>query len=223
MEIIKRGLLAYLAFAFIFVVVGICFLAWPEASLMTICYILGAITLAWGIVKVSGFIKNKDNARGFLFQLNLVFGIFLIVVGALLLIFPKVIIAAIPIVVGIIITVDGLHKVKVGLDARSMGGEKWWLTEIVALITIIFGLCLILNPFESSNAMIFLLGFALLVDGLQNIIVIVSNFRLMSQIVLPEEMKDIEFKEEDIPTADRDDVETEEIKPEDMIIEEKRS
>lgn len=222
MEIIKRALLAYVAFAFIFVVVGICFLAWPQTSIMTICYILGAVTLAWGVVKISGFVKNKENSKGFLFQLNLVFGIFLMIVGVLLLIFPRFIIPIIPIVSGIIVTVDGLHKVKVGFEAKSMGHEKWWLVEIVSLITIIFGICLILNPFEATNAMILLLGFALLVDGLQNIIVIVSTFRLMSQIVLPEDRREVEFKEEDIPFDSSSDVQSEEIKPEDMIIEDKK-
>ncbi|GFI62305.1 hypothetical protein IMSAG049_01487 [Clostridiales bacterium] len=219
MELIKKALIAYVSFAFIFVVLGICFLAWPQTSILTICYILGAVTLAWGMIKISVFVKGKS--KSFLSQFNLILGIFLAVTGALLIVFPKFIIPAIPIVIGIMITFDGFHKIKVGFEAKSMGHESWWLIEIVSLITIVFGVCLILNPFDATNAMVRLLGFALLVDGLQNIIVIINTFRLMSQIILQENLADAEFKEEDIPTS-QEDVKTEEIKPEDMIIEDKK-
>ncbi|MDD5944786.1 MAG: DUF308 domain-containing protein [Clostridia bacterium] len=222
MELMKRALLAYVTFAFVFVVLGICFIAWPQVSIMTVCYALGAVTLAWGIVKISGFVKNKNNNKSLSFQFSLIFGIFLAVAGGLLLLFPKFILPVIPIVVGIMLVADGLHKIKVGFEAKKMGKQNWGIIELVALITLVFGLCLIINPFDASNAMVALLGFALLVDGIQNIIVIISTFRLMSQIVLPEDAKNAEFKEEDIPNADDSDVKTEEIRPEEMIIEDKK-
>lgn len=221
MELLKKALGAYVTFAFIFVVLGICFLAWPQTSILTICYILGAVILAWGIVKISGFVKNKDSNKSFSFQFNLVLGIFLAVAGALLLVFPKFIIPVFPILIGIMITADGLHKIKAGIDAKSMNHKNWWLIEIAALVTIIFGICLILNPFEATNAMIILLGFALLIDGIQNIIVIVSTFKLMSQMTSEEDLKETGFNEDDIPNAPDENTDSEEIKPEDMIIEDK--
>ena len=41
MELIKKALGAYITFAFIFIVIGICLLAWPRTSLVTICYVIG--------------------------------------------------------------------------------------------------------------------------------------------------------------------------------------
>jgi len=219
MELIKRALIAYITFAFTFVVLGICFIAWPHTSLITICYVIGAVILAWGVIKILNFIRNKRMIRSFSFQFNLIVGIFLSVTGFLLIINPDLLIPILPVLIGIVITADGLQKIKAGIDAKLMHHEKWWLIVIVALITIIFGISLILNPFAASNAMVVLLGVSLLVDGAQNLIVIISTFKLMSTIISNEELKNAEFVEADIPiTPYNEDVQSEVIAPEDITI-----
>lgn len=219
MELIKKALGAYITFAFIFIVIGICLLAWPRTSLVTICYVIGAVILAWGVIKILNFVNNKNMIRSFSFQFNLIVGIFLAVAGLLLIINPDLLIPVLPIIMGIIITADGLQKIKAGFDSRRMSHEKWWLIEIVALITIIFGISLILNPFAASNIMVRLLGLSLIIDGIQNLTVIISTFKLMSTMISEEELKNAEFVQSDIPNAPESDVETEEIPPEEIIIE----
>lgn len=221
MELIKKALGAYITFAFVFVVLGICFLAWPQTSLFTICYVIGAVILAWGVIRILNFIKNRQLNHTFSFQFNLIVGIFLAVAGLLLIINPNLLIPILPILVGIVITADGLQKIKAGLDSKRMNHEKWWLIIIVALITIIFGISLILNPFAASNAMVRLLGIALIIDGVQNLTVILSTFKLMSTMVSDYDLNNSEFVETNIPNAPDEDVQTEEIPPEDIIIEDK--
>ena len=124
--------------------------------------------------------------------------------------------------IGIIIAADGIYKIKVALDARSLGHEKWGLIVVVSLFTIVFGFSLIINSGEVTTALIMLIGISLLIDGAQNLITIISTFKLMSTLVLKEDAANAEFKEEDIPQAESDDVKAEEIRPEDMIIEDKK-
>lgn len=221
MDLIRRALGAYFTFAFVFVVLGICFLAWPQTSMMTVCYILGAVTLAWGLVKISGFVKNKDKNKSFSFQFSLIIGIFLTIAGALLIVFPRFILPVIPIIMGIMLTADGIHKLKVGFDAKAIGHGKWWLIEILAVITAVFGFCLIINNSAAVTAIIVLLGVSLLIDGVQNIIVIVSTFKLMSKMNAEEKARE-EFKSDDIPNAPYTDESPEKINPDDMIIEDKK-
>lgn len=222
METIKRALMVYVAFAFIFVVLGICFIAWPQASILTVCYALGAAILVLGIIRLSQFFKNKESNKTIKFQFNLVLGLFFIIAGALLLIFPKIVMPVFPVIIGIAITADSIHKIKVAFDAKSMGLEKWWIIVLFSLITIVFSISLVLSSSQITTGLILFLGITLLVDGIQNIVTIVSTFKLMSTLVLKEDMAKAEFKEEDIPPAPDDDVKAEEIKPEDMIIEDKK-
>ena len=219
MILLKRALLAYIIFAFAFVVMGICFIAWPNTSIMTVCYTLGAVLLAWGIVKILNFVKNKNKSKGLAFQFTLIFGLFLAVAGALIIVFPKVILPVIPVIVGVMLCADGIHKIKVGFDAKKMGSTKWGLILISSIATFIFGICLVINPFDGTKAIVLLLGFALLIDGIQNIIVIICTFRLMSQLILPEDMENVEFKEEEIPVDPNTDVPVIEIKEDEIIVE----
>ena len=168
-------------------------------------------------MKIVDFVKNRE--KGFSYQFNLVLGIFLAAVGLILIINPDIIIPILPIVVGIILTADGIQKIKAGFDAKRMLHEKWWLIEIVALITIVFGICLILNPFAITNVVVRLIGFALLIDGVQNLIVIISTFKLMSTMVSDDDVKNAEYVESDIPYADNSDVKTEKIDDSEIIVE----
>ena len=68
MEIMKKALLVYITLAFVFIVLGICLLAWPHTSLRVICYAFGAALLILGIVRLSQFIKNKENDRSILYS-----------------------------------------------------------------------------------------------------------------------------------------------------------
>ena len=61
-------------------------------------------------------------------------------------------------------------------------------------------LCLIINNSAATTAIIVFLGLSLLIDGVQNIIVIVSTFKLMSQMNAEEKARE-EFKNDDIPNA----------------------
>lgn len=223
MELIKKALGAYITFAFVFVVLGICFIAWPRFSLVTVCYVIGSVILAFGIIKILNFVKNIHRNHTFIYQFNLIIGIFLAVTGLLLIINSDLLIPILPIIVGIVITADGLQKIIAGIDSKRMHHEKWWLVIIVALITIIFGVSLILNPFAASDAMVRLLGFALIIDGAQNLTVILSTFKLMSTMVSEEEINNAVFVDVnvDIPDAPESEIKTEEIPPEDIIIEDK--
>lgn len=95
------------------------------------------------------------------------------------------------------------------------------MIEILAVITAVFGFCLIINNSAAVTAIIVLLGVSLLIDGVQNIIVIVSTFKLMSQMNAEEKARE-EFKSDDIPNAPYTDESPEKINPDDMIIEDKK-
>ena len=60
----------------------------------------------------------------------------------MLIVFPRFILPVIPIIMGIMLTADGIHKLKVGFDAKAIGHGKWWLIEILAVITAVFGFAL---------------------------------------------------------------------------------
>lgn len=67
---------------------------------------------------------------------------------------------------------DGVFKIQTALDARQFGLKAWWVVLVLAICSGGFGLLLIVNPFEGAVALMILLGVTMVVDGIQNLLVV---------------------------------------------------
>ena len=148
---------------------GIFLLFYPEIPALALCYLAGALLVVCGIAKLLGY-WSKDPYR-LAFQFDLALGILSLIIGLILLLHPLGVIRAIYFVIGIAALTDGLFKLQTALDARRFGIAKWWLIGLIALVTDLFGLVLILKPFESGMWMLSAVGLTLLLEGILNLCV----------------------------------------------------
>ena len=106
MKFISRVKIAYSVISVGLIVMGLCFIFLPEISALTICYCVGAVSIVFGIIKLMGYF-SKDVYR-LAFQFDLALGIAMIVLGAVEVIRPRLLLGLLPVVLGIIVLVDGL-------------------------------------------------------------------------------------------------------------------
>lgn len=187
MELIKRAKQAYVIVSIVMIVLGLILIFFPEISVAALCYTIGGIMTAFGIVRLVGYF-SKDLFR-LAFQFDLALGIFSLLVGVLMILHPSHVLAAIPVIIGIFVTIDGVFKVQTAFDARRFGMKRWWTVLMLALLTCAAGIFLIVDPFKGANAMMILFGTTMLVDGIQNLCVVLytvktaQNIREYSDIV----------------------------------------
>lgn len=155
--------IGYFIMSAIFCTVGVLLILFPQVSALTLCRILGAILILYGVIKMIGYF-SKDLYR-LAFQYDLAFGILIDLIGLILLAVPSRVMSFLFIVFGILILTDGLFKIQIALDARSFGIRKWWLVFSLAVLSGVLGLLLILRPVESMQFIMALLGVSLLCDG----------------------------------------------------------
>ena len=79
----------------------------------------GAVSIVFGIIKLMGYF-SKDVYR-LAFQFDLALGIAMIVLGAVEVIRPRLLLGLLPVVLGIIVLVDGLFKIQTALDSKRFG------------------------------------------------------------------------------------------------------
>ena len=79
--------------------IGVMLILFPEFSATTLCYVLGGLLTAYGIIKVVGYF-SKDLYR-LAFQYDLAYGALLAAVGLIMLLHPEGFIAVLYIVMGI--------------------------------------------------------------------------------------------------------------------------
>lgn len=73
------------------------------------------------------------------------------------------------VVVGIFILVDCVFKLQIVLDTRRMGVSSWWVTLLFTVVSLIFGVLLVFDPFSGQQVLVVILGVALIAEGLQNL------------------------------------------------------
>lgn len=158
---------AFIGMSVLYILLGITLIVWPEMSALTLCKLFGAIILILGIMEIISFFRNEAFlSYGYLNQAQ---GILYIVLGILMLISPRAVISALPLMLGFVIIIDSSLRFQLALNLQRLSYSKWWLYLCFALVTAILGVLLLFNPFEGSIVLTIYIGVSLVVNGAINL------------------------------------------------------
>ena len=173
------------------VILGLVLVFRPGLSMRIVCTAVGAVLIVSGIMRMADYFTARD---GSLYsQASLIFGIVLAVVGVWIVIKPDKVMAIIPIIVGIVIAIHGLHNLQQAARLWRDQYEKWWEALILGVLTVGFGVLLVCRPFAAIDTVVMLIGFFLIYDGISNVW-IVSRMQKNAKILRQEmEAVDVEI------------------------------
>ena len=97
---------------------------------------------------------------------------------------PNHIVGVLPTLIGMLILLDGGMRIQTAKDAKVLGYERWWLVMILGAAISLLGLLLNLKPFESAAAMMMLLVITLLIDGIQNLWLVLSTVKVERKTII---------------------------------------
>ena len=166
-KILKKLKTNVLISSLLCVLLGLVLVFWPGLSIQIVCTAVGAVLMISGVVRIVSYVKARDGSM--YFQVNLIFGIIFAVVGVWIVIKPAKVLAIIPIIVGIVIALHGLHNLQQAMDLCQSKYDKWWIALLLGILTIGFGILLICRPFAAIDTVVMLIGIFLIYDGLSNI------------------------------------------------------
>ena len=167
----------YIIISILIGVLGIVLIAVPNFSVSLLCRLGGGILILFGIVKIIGYCSN-DLYR-LAFQYDLAIGIFLIALGAILILRTRIMTSLICVLLGIYTLADALLKIQISVDSKAFGIRQWWLILVVAIMTGTIGFLLVLRPSESTRVAMILLGLALLMEGVLNSITVLTSVKII--------------------------------------------
>lgn len=159
--------------ALLCILLGIVLIVWPGLSMQIVCTAVGAVLLLGGGVRLAVYFMAKDGSV--YTRINLIMGIILAVVGVWILLQPDKVLATIPIIVGIVIILHGINDLRQAVTLCRDKYDRWWVVLILGLLTVGFGVLLVLRPFEAIDTVVMLIGISLIFDG-------VSDIWIMSRI-----------------------------------------
>ena len=155
-------------YGLICMIIGIIDLVNPEKMLNIIAYALGISAIIGGLIFVIMYLAR--DVRHNLGNNDFLNGVVSIVVGIVILLKWKELMTIVPIVLGVLIIVSGCIKLQDSIDLKKLGHPMFAAMLIFAFVFIIFGAVLVANPFESEILLLRLIGVALIIAGMTDLV-----------------------------------------------------
>lgn len=152
--------------AALYIVLGLILLIFPATTARTICYMVAGIAIVTGLVNLVVYF-TRNITRNY-YRNDFVTGLLLMVLGIFVIYRVDLVIALVPFIIGLCIIVSGLFKLQGALDVQRMGGNAVLILG-VAVVNVVIGILMMINPFESALLLYRLLGAGLLFSGMTDL------------------------------------------------------
>lgn len=189
-QLLKRVKTNVVISSILCVVLGLVLVFWPGLSIRIVCTAVGVVLIVTGVTRMIDYFAVRDGSM--YSQINLIFGIVLVVVGVWISVKPDKVLAIIPIIVGIVIVIHGLQNIKQAMELWRDKYTKWWVACILGVLTVGFGVLLIYRPFTAIDTVVMLIGFFLIYDGISNIWIVSRIYK--NAKILRQEMEAVEVE-----------------------------
>ena len=186
-ELMRSFYKSSIATSIVLLIIGVLLFFRSEEAIIGLAYIIGTILCVLGIVAVVMFFK--DSSENIKNDLNIVYGIVSLILGILVIVNPNAIAKLIPFIVGIIILINSAIKITYSIEAKDSGDEIWKSSLIMAIISLICGIIILFNPFETSVVVFKVIG---------AFIILYSILDLVYMFEVKKEVKNIEEDVDDI-------------------------
>ena len=148
------------------IICGLLLLFAPAGSSILIVQAVGCFILVLGVIRLVGFFATQN---AFIwYHPDFIIGILVILAGFFILKCPHLIISFIPLVIGIILVLHGLHDIQQSLYMKKMGYSRWGLTITFAGILLLIGIIVLFNSFTTATIILRLIGIALIYDSISD-------------------------------------------------------
>lgn len=190
-DIIKKKEIKGILGSLLLIVLSIFLMLKPIEIIGTLIKVIGMILLICGVFDFANYFVNKKEES--LFDYGLVKGIIEITIGVLFIFKYDLLINLFPCILGLIIVFINIFKLQTAISLKEF--ESNYMTGvIISSLSIILGLVIVINPFETIEVVIIVSGAVLLISELSNIIYSISVLKFFKKT--DKVVKDIVTKEE---------------------------
>ncbi|MBR6336667.1 MAG: DUF308 domain-containing protein [Ruminococcus sp.] len=183
----------YLLICLLSIALGIALVIEPTFLTRLVSYILGGVSLGFGVYFIARyFIKDQE---GMVFLM--IRGIVLAFIGVFLIVRPDFIPRMISTAFGIYMLVNGVIGLTNATEIKRSGDAEWQFPMISAGITFFLGFVICINPMLPVKAAMTVLGICLIISGASN---------LFSMFTSRSKLRRFEDKEQDDDKKDKPDI-----------------
>ncbi len=183
-EIIKKKEIKGIFASILLIVLGIFLIMKPDEILKTLIQVMGIILLLMGAFDFMSYFKMSDEEK--LFNYGLFKGIMELCIGILFIFRFEVLTSIFPIVIGLVVIFINIFKLQLSINLKQIEAPSWFIGVMISTISIILGIVIILNPFETVKLLVITSGVIIVVSEISNIIysiMILTQLKKITKVV----------------------------------------
>ncbi len=158
-----------IAAALITILLGLLLVFWPDHSVNFLCLLLGIALFVTGLIYLLGWIARRLEQPSILLALP---GVVLCALGVWLMTNPASVVVLVQYIFGAVLLFHGLVDLQGAFALLRQRWTRWWLDLLLAVLTMLLGLVVLVNPFGAFAALTMLIGCSLIYDGISDLILI---------------------------------------------------
>ena len=148
----------------IYVVLGLVMVIFPETTMKTFCLTLGAIAAVLGIINLVTYF-TRNTVIDSVYRYDFVTGVVLILAGLALIVKMDKVIELIPVLLGILILVNGIIKLQHAIDLKRIEFNGWLYVLVFSLLCLSIGAICVLQPAFIAKTLIIIMGISFIFCG----------------------------------------------------------
>lgn len=148
----------------VYLALGLALVFAPDMSARVLCYACGAALAVVGLLAVWLFAAARQERLLFAW-FSLVYGVLFTVLGIFLLVQPDTVLTVLPAVFGVFVLLDSLGRIQNALELRRAGLVRWWGMLFFALLSVVLGVLILINPFAALTTTVRVIGAVLLIES----------------------------------------------------------
>lgn len=192
-ETLKRIKADVILSALLCVILGIVLIIWSDQTIKIICMLLAFGIIVMGVVNLTDYFINHT-----LTPFSGMSGLVFIIVGIwLFFVKPESIAMIIPIVIGVVLAVHGITDIKMSIESKANGYDKWWSSLLLGVISLALGVICIINAFGVVKVAMIFIGIALVYDGISDLWIVSRTVKAAKEMKKEADALDVDYKEVD--------------------------
>ncbi len=188
-DLTKRIFWASIASTLVMLIFGILLFIFPETVIKSVAIAMGVIFIMIGVIPIINYFRFR--ATGFTTTFSFLLGIFCIVAGLILLMNENILGTIIPILTGVWMIINSINRISISMDLRDDKIPFWVITFIYAILTLVAGVLLILDPVNGGKLVTKTIGIIICVYSALDVIDLIL-IRIKAKKVVKEVKKIIE-------------------------------
>ena len=148
------------------VALGVLCIMYPGETLLSLAWLFGLIFFVGGCTQMAAW----SSTHRFLPRSGLMFfsALLQIILGCLMVFHPAPVMVALPFLFAFWLLFEGIDMSIASFDFKLVGFRRWWIVCCLGVLMAAFGIYCLVNPNVSVEAIAWIVGLGIILDGVGN-------------------------------------------------------